>query len=99
MPTASPPFHDDAALEARVFWLRFKNEIAVALLLVLLAVVGFAGHRLYTNKRDAAASALLASAKNPQDYQQVIARYPNTQAGASSYLFLAETQSKENKFT
>ena len=75
MPTASPPTHDDAALEARVFWLRFKNQIAVALLLALLAVVGFAGYRLYTNKRDATASALLASAKNAQDYRQLIARY------------------------
>jgi predicted negative regulator of RcsB-dependent stress response len=98
MPTASPPTHDDAALEARVFWLRFKNQIAVALLLALLAVVGFVGYRLYTNKRDVAASALLASAKNAQDYRQLIARYPNTPAGASAYLFLAEAQSKEKKF-
>ena len=98
MPTASPPTHDDAALEARVFWLRFKNQIAVALLLALLAVVGFARYRLYTNKRDATASALLAGAKNAQDYRQLIARYPNTPAGASAYLFLAEAQSKEKKF-
>ena len=97
MPTLPPPSRD-AAIEARVFWLRFKNEIAVALLLALLVIAGFAGYRLYTSSREAAASALLASAKNAQDYQQVIARYSNTPAGASAHLLLAEKERKEKKF-
>jgi len=97
MPTAPPPPRD-AALEARVFWLRFKNEIAAAVLLALIALVVFAGYRFYSEQHAAAASALLGSAKTAQDYQQVIARYPNTPAGASAYLFLAETQRNEKKF-
>src|SRR5713226_3100961 len=97
MPTLPPSTHD-AAIEAQVFGLRFKNEIAVALVLVLLAIAGFAGYRLYANSRESAAAALLGSAKSATDYQQVIARFPNTPAGASAYLFLAENQRKEKKF-
>src|ERR1700730_3139955 len=97
MPTLPPSSHD-AAIEAQVFWLRFKNEIATALIIVLLGIAGFAGYRLYTHSRDSAAAALLGSAKSPLDYQQVIARYPNTPAGASAYLLLAEAQRNEKKF-
>ena len=47
----------------------------------------------------AAASAALASANTAQEYEQVIARYPNTPAGADAYILLAEAQRKETKFT
>ena len=97
MPTALPPSRD-AALEARVFWIRFKNEIAAVLVVAVLAIVGFAGYRFYSDRRDSAASALLSSAKSASDYQQVIARYPNTPAGSAAYLLLAEAQRNEKKF-
>ena len=95
MPTVTAP--TDTALEARVFWFRYKNEIAIALLIVLLTIVGFAGYHFYVNKRDASAAALLASAKTDADYQQVIAQYPSTPSAASAYLLLAETQRNEKK--
>ena len=97
MPTALPPSHD-AALEAHVFWIRFKNEIAAVLVVALLAIIGFAGYRFYSDRRDSAASALLSSAKNASDFQQVITRYPNTPPGAAAYLLLAEAQRNEKKF-
>lgn len=97
MPTAPPPSRD-AALEARVFWIRFKSEIAVVLVVALVAIIGFAGYRFYSDRRDSAASALLSGAKSASDYQQVIARYPNTPAGAAAYLLLAEAQRNEKKF-
>jgi len=98
MPTAPPPSRD-AALETRVFWERFKTEIIAALIIVVLAVIGFTGYRFYSDRQAATASALLASAKSPQDYQQVIARYPNTSAGADAYLLLAEAERGEKKFS
>src|SRR5436309_16141872 len=79
MPTAPPPSRD-VALETRVFWERFKKEITAALIIVLLGVIGFTGYRFYSDRRAASASASLASAKSAQEYQQVIARYPNTPA-------------------
>ena len=97
MATASPPSRD-VALETRVFWERFKNQIAAAVILVLLGIIGFTGYRFYSDRRSAAASALLAGAKNAQEYQQVIVRYSNTAAGADAYLLLAEAQRSEKKF-
>ena len=97
MPTVPPPSRD-AALETRVFWERFKVEIAAVLLIALLAIVGFGVYRFYSDRRNAAASALLGNARKTEDYQQVIARYPNTPAGADAYLLLAQAQRDEKKF-
>jgi TolA-binding protein len=96
MPTEPPS--TDAVIEAQVFWLRFHKEIAAALIILILAIVGFAGYRFYTHQRNSTAAESLGKAKNPQDYQDVIARYPGTPAGASAYLLLAETQRNEKKF-
>ena len=97
MPTAPPPSRD-VALETRVFWERFKQPIIAALSVVLLAVIVFTGYRFYSDRRAADASAALAAAKTAQEYQRVIARYPNTHAAADACIFLAETQRKEKKF-
>ena len=97
MPTAPPPSRD-VALETRFFWERFKKQITAALMIVLIAVIAFTGYRFYSDRRFAAASALLASAKTAQEYQQVIDRYPSTPAAADAYLLLAEAQQNEKKF-
>jgi len=96
MPTDQPS--TDAVVEAQVFWLRFQKEIAAALIILILAMVGYAGYRFYTNRRNSTAAELLGKAKNPHDYEEVITRYPGTPAGASAYLLLAETQRNEKKF-
>lgn len=96
MPTAPPPSRD-VALETHVFWIRFRKEIAAVLIILLLAIIGFAGFRFYSDRRDEAASALLASAKSAQDYQQVIARYSDTAAGADACLLLADAQRADKK--
>ena len=98
MPTVPSPSYD-AALETRVFWERFKTEIIAALIIVMLAIIGFGAYRFYIDRKAAAASALLANAKSADAYQQVIADYPNTPAAADAYLLLAEAQRKEKKFT
>src|SRR5437773_8179258 len=97
MPIAQLPSRD-AAVEAQVFWLRFQKEIAAALILLIVAAVGFAAYRFYINRRNSTAAELLGRAKNPHDYQEVITSYPATPAGASAYLLLAETQRNEKKF-
>lgn len=97
MPTTSPTT-TEASVEARVFWLRYQKEIAAALIVVLLAMIGYAGYRFYINRRNATATELLGSAKTQPDYEAVIARYPGTPAGASAYLLLAQKQRDEKKF-
>jgi TolA-binding protein len=97
MPTTLPT-SDDAAVEASVFWIKYKNEIAAVLIVALLAMIGFAGYWVYSERQNSGAAGLLASAKSAQDYEQIIAHYPNTSAGASAYLLLAETQRQDKKF-
>jgi predicted negative regulator of RcsB-dependent stress response len=97
MPTASPPTHD-AAVEARVFWMRFQKEIAAALIIAVLSIFGFAGYRFYVYQHDSKAAELLGNARTEQDYQDVIARYSGTPAGATAYLLLADKQRNEKKF-
>lgn len=97
MPATSPP-STDVVVETHVFWLRYRKEIVAALIIGLLAVVGFAGYRLYSGHREAVAAASLAEAKTISDYQEVIARYSETPASAGAYLLLADAQRAEKKF-
>jgi predicted negative regulator of RcsB-dependent stress response len=97
MPTVSPATRPPA-LDAQVFWFKYHKEIVAFLLLVVLAIIAMAGYWFYSERRGAAAAALLASAKNAQDFQQVIARYPKTGAGASAALLLAQAQRNERNF-
>ena len=98
MPTAAPPPSSGSVLEAQMFWERFKSWIIAALIVVLLAAAGFAGYRFYSDRRAASASALLASATNVKDFQQIIVRFPNTPAGADAYILLAEAQRSERNY-
>jgi tetratricopeptide (TPR) repeat protein len=97
MPTA-PPATRDPKVEAQVFWIKYHKEITAVLVIAILAAIGFAGYRFYSQRRDSAAAALLASAKKAPDYQAVISQYPNTPAGASAYLLLGQTQRAERNF-
>jgi predicted negative regulator of RcsB-dependent stress response len=85
-------------VDAHVFWHKFKTEIVAAIVIVVLLIIGFAGYWFYSERQESAASTLLATAKNAQGYEQVIARYPNTAAGASAYLLLAQAQRNDRKF-
>ena len=57
MPTAPPPSRD-VTIETRVLWLRHKTEIIAALIVALLAIIGVAGYRVYSDHREAAAADL-----------------------------------------
>lgn len=98
MPTA-PPATRDPKVEAQVFWIKHHKEITAFLVVAILAAIGFAGYRFYSERQNSAAARLLASAKKVPDYQQVITQYPNTPAGASAYLMLAQAQRTEKNFT
>jgi predicted negative regulator of RcsB-dependent stress response len=96
MPTLSST---DPVLETQVFWDRHKKEVFAVLIVALLAVMAWGGYRLYSERRDDAAATMLTSAKTAADYQKVIGQYPSAPAGAAAYLFLAEEQRKEKKFS
>jgi predicted negative regulator of RcsB-dependent stress response len=96
MPTLS---QTDPVLETQVFWERHKIKVFAVLILALLAVAAWGGYRIYNERLDATAASSLAAAKTAADFRKVIAQYPGTPAVASAYLFLAEEQRKDKKFT
>jgi predicted negative regulator of RcsB-dependent stress response len=88
----------DPALDAQVFWYKFRNEIAILLVVAIVGIVGVAGYRFYRDRRDTTAATLFAAAKTPAAYQEVINRYGDTGAAASAYLLLADAQRKDGKY-
>ncbi len=95
MPTLS---NSDPALEREVFWGRYKKEVMILLVLALVAVAAFGGYRLYAERRANSAASRLADAKTSADFQKVITEYPDTPAGGSAFLLLADAQKNEKKF-
>ena len=77
MPTVSQ-ITTDPALETRLFWDQYKTTIIAVATVLLLGGLGYAGFQLYTARHAAEASALLTAAQSPQEYQQVIDRYPGS---------------------
>jgi TolA-binding protein len=96
MPTA-PAQTSDAALEAQVFWLRYRKELAALIVFVLLIGAGVAVWKFYQERRESASSSALAEARTAADYQSIIDRYGDTPAAAAAYLLLAEEQRKNGK--
>ena len=90
MPTVPPPSRD-ATVDPALFWFRHKTELFAALIVLVLGAAGFAGYRVYADHRESAAAEFLGKARTNPEYREVIDRYPGTPAGASAYLFLAES--------
>ncbi len=89
----------DTALEAQVFWFKYRKEIASLLVIAILAIIAIAGYRFYRDRREATASTLFGAAKTAAEYQEVISRYGDTSAAASAYLLLADAQRKQGKYS
>jgi TolA-binding protein len=97
MATASH-ISNDPAFETSLFWEQYKTLIIAVLVVLVLGGLGYTGFRLYSEREISNAAALLAAAKSPPDFQQIIARYPGTQPAASAYLLLAESQREKKQY-
>src|SRR5207247_9224797 len=62
----------DPALEAQVFWFKYRREIAILFILAIVAVFAIAGYRFYRDRREATAATLFGAAKTPAAYEEVI---------------------------
>jgi predicted negative regulator of RcsB-dependent stress response len=98
MPTVSSP-STDPILQTQVFWVRYRNAIIAAVLVLLLALAAFGAYKFYTMRRNAAAAAQLAGAKEAPDYQKVFNDYPGTPAASSAYLLLASLQRDKQQYS
>jgi predicted negative regulator of RcsB-dependent stress response len=97
MPITKEPT-TDPALEAQVFWYKYRREIAILLVLAIVALAGVAGYRLYRDRREATAAILFSAAKTPAAYEELINQHSGTAAAASAYLLLADAQRKDGKY-
>jgi predicted negative regulator of RcsB-dependent stress response len=88
----------EPAIDAQVFWFKYRKQIMWGLVLAIVLGLVMAGYRLYRDRRETSASTILSAAKTTADYEQIISRYGDTAAAASSYLLLADAQRKERKF-
>jgi TolA-binding protein len=98
MPATAPPPTHSATVGAQVLWIKYQREIVAAILLAIIAAIGYAGYRFYSDRKDANAATLLAKAKTPAEYEQVIAQYSRSPAGASAYVLLGQAQRNDKKF-
>jgi len=98
MPVAKE-LRTDPALEAQVFWYKYRKEIAILLVFAIAAIVAIAGYRLYRDRREATAATLFSLAKTPAAYEEVVNRYGDTAAAASAYLLLADAERKQAKYS
>jgi predicted negative regulator of RcsB-dependent stress response len=85
-------------LDATVVWLRYKNELLIALIVIVLGAVAYGAYQIYKDQHSDAAADLLGAATSIPAYQQVIDRYPGTDAAASAYLLMAEQQRGQKKY-
>ena len=97
MATASQ-IASDPALEANLFWAQYKTTIIAVAAVLVLGGLGYAGYQLYAVRQATDAVASLAAASSPQEYQQVIDRYPGSEPAASAYLLLAAQQRAQKKY-
>ena len=89
----------DPALETHLFWDRHKMTIIAVALVLLLGGLGYGGYQLYNAQQANRAMALLTAARSPEQYQQVISRYPGSGPAASAFLLLATEQRAKKNYT
>ena len=94
-PTSTPA---DPLIETQVFWMKYKNAIIIAIVVLLLAIAAYGAYQFISARQEAAAAALLGAAKTSADYQKVIVEHPGSNAAPTAALLLAAEQRKEGKF-
>ena len=94
-PTSTPA---DPLIETQVFWMKYKNQIVIAVLVLVLAIAGYGAYQFISARQEAAAAEMLGKAKTAADYQKVILEHPGSNAAPTAALLLAAEQRKEGKF-
>ncbi|PYI75734.1 MAG: hypothetical protein DMF04_09675 [Verrucomicrobia bacterium] len=97
MPVAKQ-ISSDPALEAHVFWYKYRKELAILLVILVIAIFGVAAYRFYRDRRETTAATLFSGAETTSQYEEVISRYGDTAAAASAYLMLADELRKQSKY-
>lgn len=88
-----------AALEAEIFWTKYKNKILGGLALLGVAVLLYVIFQITTMKKAMEAGDALANAKTPEELRSVISAYPGEPVAGDARIMLAEKLRKEGKLS
>lgn len=94
-----PPAEDrlltEESFAAELFWEKNRSTILGAAAVVVLAVVGTVFWLISSHNAKLASEALLATAKSPDAWREVIAKYPGSMPAADAMFLLAEAQREQ----
>jgi len=84
-----PAAGDDLMLPVDEFWEEHKAKIVGGVLLLLVVAAVFVGNIIWQHQQKVAAEELLATARSPDAWRQVMSSHPNTPAAGNAALLLA----------
>lgn len=81
--------------DAELFWARHRASVIIGIVVVVAALVGTAFWFINSHNTKLASQELFATAKSPEAWREVIAKYPTSQSAADAYFLLAESQREQ----
>lgn len=86
------PVHSEEVAQLREVWERYGRSVVTGVLLALVLVLALTVYRQFgQSKRDQAAAAL-GNAETPDDFEQIVARFPRSASAPIAMLALARAQ-------
>jgi predicted negative regulator of RcsB-dependent stress response len=97
----NPPAEDrvftDENLAAELFWEKNRQNIFIALGVIVVVGIGVAWWAISLHNTKLAAKAFFAQATTPDAWREVVTKYPGTMPAADASFMLAEALRKEGK--
>lgn len=80
-----------------MLWEQHKGKVIAGVVVVLVAIGGVFGWLLVSNSNSKAAIEAFAAAKTPEQWREVIAKYPKSPSAGNAALLLAQSLRDEKK--
>lgn len=90
-PASDEPLYEAGDLDAEFFWQRNRSKILLAVAIIVIAVVASVAYFVNESSKLSAAQNAFATAKSPEAWREVIAKYPGTEQAANATILLAES--------
>jgi len=87
-----------AGFDPIVFWMENKNKVITYAVLLIVGLAAFAAYQISTQRTKAASEALYAQASSPDQFRQVIQKFPRSIAAGNAQLMLAGQLRSAKKF-
>lgn len=94
-PPADERLFETDGLEADLFWERYRTPILAGAAAVIAAGFGVAAWFYNAHDSKLKAEAALATAGSPEEWRELISRFPKSQPAANAYFLLAESQREQ----